>query len=207
MAKKAAQLGVDFIGLHAIWDIKEEELPSFKKMAQELPKEYPHLGIVLVTRQLEICKIAKMAEIIKPSYIQLHALWSANSILNLRKELQKRGLQKVRLIGLVALKDECSPQLISEIKHKVDLLLFDSSPEGGTGSTADITLLKKARILAGSTPVLIAGGLTPENVRYYIDALQPYGVDVQTGIGCPHKCSPERMHAFLEAAKATNRNI
>jgi phosphoribosylanthranilate isomerase len=209
-AQLCAQLGADFIGLHAIWQIKQGRLADFQHIAQIIPKIYPSTHITLVTRQQDVHIVATMAEMIKPSWIQLHAPWSPNSISDLRQELRSRGLNNIQLIGVVALEDESSCQLVSKVGSVADLLLLDRTYRGGTGQTVEIALLKHAMSLAASTPVLIAGGLTPENVAHYLRILRPYGVDVQTGVEYPDKPGvkdPERIKAFLQAIHKEERNI
>jgi phosphoribosylanthranilate isomerase len=70
---------------------------------------------------------------------------------------------------------------------------------GGTGSLADWTL---ARTLAQTCPVLLAGGLTPENVSEAIRQVMPWGVDVASGVeNTPRRKDRARMAAFTQAAK------
>lgn len=68
--------------------------------------------------------------------------------------------------------------------YRVDAFLVDSysaeSP-GGTGRTGDWTLAR-AFVKARRTPVLLAGGLTPGNVREAVRAVRPWGVDVSSGV-------------------------
>ena len=53
-----------------------------------------------------------------------------------------------------------------------------------------------------AVPVILAGGLTPENVRDAIDALRPYGVDVASGVESrPGVKDPRRVRAFLLACR------
>jgi len=209
-AQLAAQIGADFIGLHAIWQVKPEELPTFRRIVREMPKRYGGTQAVIVTRQTNIHTVIEMIKQVNPPYVQLHASWSRSSIIVLRNELSKEGYSGVRLIGVVALENEDSLQLVKQISGAVDLLLLDSSVRGGTGRTVAFTLLQEAMILAASTPVLIAGGLTPENVVSCIRVLHPFGVDVQTGVEYPDQPGvkdPKRVAAFLEAVKRVRANI
>ncbi len=71
---------------------------------------------------------------------------------------------------------------------------------GGTGVTAD---WEAARDVARARPVLLAGGLTPENVKVAIRAVGPRGVDVSSGIELgAGKKDHERMRIFVERARA-----
>lgn len=203
IAKFCAEVGADFIGLHAIWGIRQENLATFKQIAEMFPKIYPRIGIVLVTRQKNLSDVIEMVQIIKPTHVQLHAPWPANSIVEIRRELQRTGYGDTRLIGVVALKVE-PIERVDEIAPRVDLVLLDSLIEGGSGQTVDLSLLQEAKNLSGTTPVLIAGGLTPENVKYYVEAVHPFGVDVQTAVEYPDRPGvkdPNRVVAFIKTAK------
>jgi phosphoribosylanthranilate isomerase len=70
---------------------------------------------------------------------------------------------------------------------------------GGTGQTADWRL---ARSLSREQPILLAGGLTPANVRRAIAQVQPWGVDVASGVETsPGRKDAQKMRDFIHAAR------
>jgi len=70
---------------------------------------------------------------------------------------------------------------------------------GGSGQVADWTM---ARVLARRWPLLLAGGLRPDNVAAAIEAVRPWGVDVASGVeSTPGRKDLAIMRAFVEAAK------
>jgi phosphoribosylanthranilate isomerase len=78
-------------------------------------------------------------------------------------------------------------------------ILFEG-PRSGTGTTAD---WQAARALARRTELVLAGGLTPANVREAIGQVQPFGVDVSSGVESqPGVKSPHRIRQFVDAARA-----
>lgn len=76
---------------------------------------------------------------------------------------------------------------------------FSDQAYGGTGHTVDWTLAQEA---ARSTPIVLAGGLTPANVAEAITRVRPYGVDVSSGVELsPGKKDHDKVKAFIAAAR------
>jgi phosphoribosylanthranilate isomerase len=74
---------------------------------------------------------------------------------------------------------------------------FSEQAYGGTGQMIDWQLAAEA---AKAANILLAGGLTPENVKKAIQAVQPYGVDVSSGVErAPGKKDHEKVRAFIRA--------
>jgi phosphoribosylanthranilate isomerase len=91
------------------------------------------------------------------------------------------------------------------------LLLDTASPSGqlgGTGQSFNWDWIADARAageLEGLPPIILAGGLTPDNVADAIRIARPYAVDVASGVEVPGKPGikdPARMRDFIQAAKA-----
>jgi len=86
--------------------------------------------------------------------------------------------------------------------RRVDFHLLDTRVEGmagGTGETFDWSLTRERR---SRVPLILSGGLTPENVKGAIEAVRPWGVDVASGVEARSGAKdPERLHAFFEAAR------
>ena len=76
---------------------------------------------------------------------------------------------------------------------------FSTQAYGGTGQTVDWSL---AREVAQAAPTLLAGGLTPNNVQEAIRQVQPYGVDVSSGVEkSPGQKDHEKILAFTQAVR------
>jgi len=77
---------------------------------------------------------------------------------------------------------------------------------GGTGQTTDweaIAAARRAGRCAHWPPIILAGGLNPDNVRAAIDTVQPWGVDVSSGVEkSVGRKDPARMRAFVAAARS-----
>lgn len=84
-------------------------------------------------------------------------------------------------------------------EHGADVLLIDS-PTPGSGEMFDWTLVDGA---PQDARILLAGGLTPDNVATAIARVKPWGVDVSTGVERePGRKDASRMRAFLLNARA-----
>ena len=82
-----------------------------------------------------------------------------------------------------------------------DVLLLidahDTSLHGGTGRTVNWEV---ASVISAARPSLLAGGLTPENVASAISVVQPFGVDVSSGVeSAPGVKDPVKLRRFFEA--------
>jgi len=89
----------------------------------------------------------------------------------------------------------------------LDAAVSTASPSayGGTGQLANCKLAANA---AKNFPVLLAGGLNPENVAEAIVAVRPYAVDVASGVESrPGKKDPAKLRAFFAAVGRTNREL
>jgi len=78
---------------------------------------------------------------------------------------------------------------------------FAKDKMGGTGEKFNWDLAIEAKKLG--RPIFLAGGLTPENVAEAVKKVQPYGVDVSSGVEVePGKKDHEKVRRFIKAAKS-----
>jgi phosphoribosylanthranilate isomerase len=88
-----------------------------------------------------------------------------------------------------------------ELESLPQRFLFEG-PISGTGTTADWA---QAEILARCADLILAGGLTPENVGTAIEEVQPFGVDVSSGVeSAPGTKSPAKIASFVRSARAAS---
>jgi phosphoribosylanthranilate isomerase len=85
-----------------------------------------------------------------------------------------------------------------------DFHLLDSHTPGRPGGTGETFEWELARAHRGPVPVILSGGLTPENVGAAIAATRPFAVDVASGVErSPGIKAPDRLRAFAESVRAS----
>jgi phosphoribosylanthranilate isomerase len=85
---------------------------------------------------------------------------------------------------------------------QVPSLLADAGQAGRYGGTSETGDWAAAAEIAARSPILLAGGLTPENVAAAIERVRPWGVDVASGVeASPAKKDARKLAAFVAAAR------
>ena len=114
------------------------------------------------------------------------------------------GIKLVQVIHVTG--PESVDEAISVASH-VDAILLDSGNQslaikelGGTGRTHDWTLSRKIRE-AIEVPLFLAGGLNPENVATAIREVQPFGIDVCSGLRTEGALDPQKLSDFIRAIR------
>lgn len=107
-----------------------------------------------------------------------------------------RFRQRVKVIRATAFRPNVTPE--SFTGYPADAVLLDASVPG-SGRTFD---WQQAAAWRAHPRMLLAGGLTPQNVALAVASLRPYGVDVSSGVeSAPGVKSAELIHRFIRAAR------
>ena len=86
------------------------------------------------------------------------------------------------------------------------ITLLDSQVEGKYGGTGITFNWRLAQQVTKEFPVIIAGGLNPENVARAIEIATPWGVDVSSGVETDGTKDIAKIKAFIEAVRRTDDN-
>jgi phosphoribosylanthranilate isomerase len=171
--------------------------------------------------------IAEIAEIVPPgvSSFLLTCLQDADAIIDQQRRLRVNTIQICdRLtsgsyqqihdalpgIKLVQVIHVTGPESVDEaiaVAPHVDAILLDSGNQslaikelGGTGRTHDWSLSRKIRE-AIDVPLFLAGGLNPTNVAAAIRDVQPFGIDVCSGLRTEGHLDPQKLSEFIRAIR------
>jgi len=134
---------------------------------------------VVVMAPKSIKQLVEVCEGLKPTAIQIHGKEQLDS-----SEIREK-IKDTRLIKTVYVTEDALNETAIEDSKMFDALLLDSFSKGqygGTGKVHDWTLSRQIKEAVAPVPVILAGGLKPENVKEAILTVQPYAVDVASGV-------------------------
>ncbi len=158
--------------------------------------------------------IKRVGVFVEPSEDELiHATKTAHfDVLQVHRVSTDWKTDRSRVLGLEIWRalspEELKPQASHLTSFKFDRLLLDSyDPQtiGGTGKTCDWNQAREL-VEALETPVLLAGGLTPDNVATAIEHVRPWGVDVSSGVETePGVKDMAKVEAFITSVRESNQ--
>jgi phosphoribosylanthranilate isomerase len=209
-AVAAAEAGADAIGMIFAPSKRRVSLAQAKEIARALPDSIDKVGVFVNEPETSIERVAGEVGL---TAVQLHGDESAAFAHGLFRGGERRS--RIRVIKTIHMSGGGLPLGCEDFFRAgiVDGVLLDAvaphpvSEEvarGGTGQTFDWKqAAESVRVLKPTSRLIVAGGLTPENVAGAIAALGPWGVDVCSGVEREAgKKDPEKMRIFVAAAKA-----
>jgi phosphoribosylanthranilate isomerase len=189
----AANLGANALGFVFARSPRKISPQKACRIMAKLPPFIFSVG-VFVNETTE--KIKKVIETCQLNAIQLHGEESPQFCQKFRN--------RIKVIKAFRIKD--ASDLKDLLRYDVDAYLLDtfsSTAYGGTGRTFNWDLAVKAKKILKNRPLILSGGLNPENVREAIRKVQPYAVDVSSGVECsPGKKDEVLLKKFIQAIRS-----
>ncbi|MEM9561250.1 MAG: phosphoribosylanthranilate isomerase [Actinomycetota bacterium] len=183
----AAGLGADAVGLN-FWSGSKRRIgrETARDIVRRLPPEVLTVGIF---RNERPDRVVELANVVGLRAVQLHGDETPEDT----RWVGERVPAVIRALGIN------DPALVSDADWGPHRLLVDS-PMGGSGETFDWGLIEER---VGDRAYLLAGGLDQDNVAKAIEELDPWGVDVASGVeSSPGRKDPAKVRKFLAAARA-----
>jgi phosphoribosylanthranilate isomerase len=212
-AQLAATLGADAVGFVFAPSKRRVTAEQVARITPHLPATIERVGVFHSLDAEEIAAATRTAGL---NAVQLHG----GVARELARTLQKIFAGKIKIIQTihwqVDAEDSTTSAAATDIARQlrqlneegiVDRVLIDSRVGTATGGTGIPFDWEKARAVltqnAGNLKLIVAGGLRPENVAEAIQRLNPWGVDVASGVEAePGKKSPEKLAAFIKNARS-----
>lgn len=208
-----ADAGVDAVGFVVDYPVDAPWNLTVSQAAELMALVPPGVERVAVVGD-DATQVLSIADGLRPDLVQLHADESTETTALLVRELHARKIRVAkalrfdvatgRLLSRHHLPDEALAAARLYEDADVDILLLDSvsaTRPGGTGQAVDLRVAREIRDAVGM-PVVLAGGLRADNVAAAIRAVEPFGVDVISGVEAPvGRKDPGRVRAFLAAVR------
>jgi phosphoribosylanthranilate isomerase len=193
-AERAVAAGAWAIGL-IFWPRSPRrcELDDAVEIAAALKRRVEVAG-VFVNATLD--HVTTTAEAVGLTMLQLHG---DEGPVYCAEAARRTGCQ---VIKAVRVRSGADVQALSSFH--TDYHLLDSYTAGVPGGTGETFAWEIARSHRSSIPMILSGGLTPDNVADAIAAVHPYAVDVASGVELtPGRKDSQKLHAFADAVRST----
>ena len=189
--KVAAESGADAIGFVFAKSRRQITVDQARKLTTAVPRDVLKIG-VFVNEALE--EVERIAREVPLDVVQLHGDEDPNYV------------QRLSLPTIKALSIRNQEDVWKASRYEVDYFLFDAPGvefRGGSGHSFDWSLLTKANI--SHDKVILAGGLTEENIIKAINIVQPFMVDVSSGVETAQRKDAEKIRTFIRAIRDEER--
>jgi len=203
-ALAAIEAGGDFIGL-VFAPSQRQVTPAQASEIISAAKSRSHaIGTVGVFVNMPAPEVNTIADDCNLDWVQLSGDESWEYCRHITKPLIKAlRIRQGQSPEQIAADLAAGERILSAQKH---LYLLDTQAKGrygGTGTTFDWSLARQA---AAQFPVILAGGLTPDNVAQAIEMVAPWGVDVSSGVEVDEVKDIAKIRAFIEAVRKVDDN-
>jgi len=193
----ACELGADAIGLNFYSESPRSVSPfTAGKILRKLPPLASSVGVFV---NWQAAPVIALANALQLSAVQLHGDETPRLVMEIAKKIQViKALHVGKGTALPPFaKYRAATAFLLDAAHSVEY--------GGTGQTTDWSV---AHTATKSHRILLAGGLTPDNVAEAILAVRPYAVDVASGVESkPGKKDRGKLRAFFAEADRANREL
>ncbi|MBP1923328.1 phosphoribosylanthranilate isomerase [Halorubrum alkaliphilum] len=171
----AIDAGADAVGVISEVPVDTHREVDPATAAELLAEVPPFVTATLVTMPDSAERAVELVRTVGPDAIQLHGEWTPDELGYIRAETERKVLLAV---------DADDPARAEEFDGVADALVIDSTDESGAGGTGETHEWEATGALAArlTTPVVLAGGLTAENVAEAVRVAEPFAVDVASGV-------------------------
>ncbi|OJG92473.1 hypothetical protein RV15_GL003266 [Enterococcus silesiacus] len=173
--------GADYLGFVFAESKRQITPEKAKEITRNVPKEVKKVGVFVSPSYAEVETVIQQANL---DIVQIHGILMT----------EKLSVPVIRAIPVNKAIQETLRQ-----EPETDFLLFDAPPQefvGGNGQVFDWQQLDTS--LIKNRKIIIAGGLTTENVLQAKRRFNPYAVDVSSGVETNGVKDPEKIIAFLK---------
>lgn len=200
-AQLAIRYGADALGL--VGKMPSGPGPIEDELIAEIAKTIPPpIASFLLTSEQSSKSIIEHLQRTHTNTVQIVDELTEGAYKDIREELPT-----IRLVQVIHVSDEESIMQALRVEDDVDAILLDSgNPKasvktlGGTSNTHNWEISREL-VRRVKVPVFLAGGLNPQNVKSAIDTVNPFGVDICSGLRTDGNLDETKLKAFVKAVR------
>lgn len=206
-ARAAVDAGANALGFNFFNKSRRfVDIPTAQQIVDRLPPSVIKVGVFV---NHDASRIAEVVQEVGLDAVQLHGDEPPELITLIPAHVRVMRAHRCGpegLTPLVRFLEDCH-----SLGRLPDALLIDADVGanfGGSGQLADWPLIRKQRDMTMNLPLILAGGLTPDNVAAAIEAVAPNGVDVASGVERePGLKDPALITRFVTAARQASAHL
>jgi phosphoribosylanthranilate isomerase len=202
-AMKAGKAGADFIGMVFAESKRQVTIEKAAHIVESIRDINPRpeaVGVFMNTPAREVNRIARECRL---NRVQL----SGDESIEYCREITLPIIKVLHIDVNTKVDANTNTSIIlaqaqkwyDAMKGKEFLCLLDTVVDGHYGGTGKVFDWRVAKETATKFPVMVAGGLTPENVAQMVSELKPWGADVSSGVETNGRKDPQKIESFIRA--------
>lgn len=196
----AITAGADAVGFITEVPVETHRKLSLSDASRLILKVPLFVTSVLVIMPENAGQALQMIHAARPDAVQIHNPMALPEL----KKLKETGVKLIKTIPVSqnAVLETLIKQ-VSELSGLVDAVLLDTALDGKAGGTGvpHNWEVSSEIVLHAGVPVILAGGLNPENVRAAVRTVRPYAVDIASGVETGGKKDEKKLMDFIRSAR------
>lgn len=195
----ATEAGADFLGVvfaPSRRQVSPEKAKQIADAIKSLPNHPPVVGVFVNLAAQEVNRIADYCRL---NYVQL----SGDETWDYCQQIDKPIIKAIHVA-----EGQSAEEVIAEIEEGHRVLpqrdftcLLDTHSADVYGGTGQVFNWQLAREVSARFPVMVAGGLTPDNVGQLVREVQPWGLDVSSGVETAGRKDVTKIRDFIQAVR------
>ena len=190
IAQAAADAGADAIGLILAESRRRVTVAQAARIVSALPPFVSAVGVFVDAPADEVLSLAHGVPL---DAVQLHGEEPPEMIEILRA-------QGVRVLKAVKVGESVDSAELQRYRA-ASALMLDTKVDGVAGGSGRVFEWNLAKGLSDRFPLILSGGLVPENVAQALEVVRPFGVDVSSGVETDGQKDPEKIRKFIEQVR------